>query len=399
MIGEMLKNSEMLLETSQGRRKVQFTDGCINDSEFTRWYDSSDRLVVVKADGMPIRLSWESEYFQGRDVMGIVRVIPPDCKVWRKVFYPEKPPSQSAATEDVPEVPHIGNMYTRTKDAAIILIGCDRVDYFQTTFASIILNRPSDYDFYVFLDRPANPETQDQLSSLVQDSGVRVIRQPVNRGCGRMLIDARNQVFDMGYDRAFVFEDDLVVGRNYLRFCEDLLDWGQKFGNVGAVQGWNKCLMPTSEKIKKLGEVFATYSNWWGYLITKESWQAMQPVISGYRKFIECEYSRRPVRHILEYFKPFVDRPFKTKLGGFIPDEASIEHRRKLFQNLPSGQDAATWVAFDNAGLVRLAPTVNRAIYIGKLGIHMTTEQYIRERFHRVTLDYDDVSVGSFTPR
>jgi hypothetical protein len=98
-------------------------------------------------------------------------------------------------------------------------------------------------------------------------------------------------------------------------------------------------------------------------------------------------YQNRPVRSILQWFKPLAEKNFATKKEGFHPDAPTLEHRRNLFNSIPSGQDAATWLSFDSEGWVRLAPTVNRSLYIGKEGIHMSPSMFHQHHFTKVQME------------
>ena len=60
-----------------------------------------------------------------------------------------------------------------------------------------------------------------------------------------------------------------------------------------------------------------------------------------------------------------------------------IEERRSK----PTGQDAATENALWCEGWGKISPVINRALYIGRIGLHSTTENYDRNRFGEMTLD------------
>ena len=133
------------------------------------------------------------------------------------------------------------------KTAAVAISACDRPEYFQQAALSLVQNHGlfENYAVFVFVDQPLDGSKMTKhkevlaLTAKILPRAVRVIR-PRNFGCGRQLVDIRRQMFDnLGFERAFIFEDDLVVSPQYLQYCENLLGWGQgAYGNIGAVQGF-----------------------------------------------------------------------------------------------------------------------------------------------------------------
>lgn len=406
---------------SSGRRISFLAQGKLQDPEFTDWAVVSElgtpRLVLTQSGKILCKLVWHDRRWQGRDVRGGVTSVRPikDPHLWDSLFEKkretDKKPSLLMRERITGKVAYeqasynLADRFERDHEAAIAIIGCNRVDYFSKVISAVRSNKLTGYDLYVFIDRPlASAEQRFQKEIAGLSTGFRVVEHPINFGCGRSLIDAREQLFqNMGYERAFIFEDDMVPSSDYIPFCENLLKWGQaNYTNIGAVQGWSKCLLPKEQKAQFQRQVFATFTNWWGYLMPKKTWDDIRTYILEYRDlFLNVEYSRRPHRTIMEWLKPKAQANFATFEGGFIPDANSIEHRRKLFGSIPSGQDGATWIAFDSAGYVRLGPTVNRGLYIGARGLHMRPDTFRKDRFDQMTLDVfpDDGRIKKFEPR
>lgn len=379
----------------------------MDDPEIQDWSIKTDkgrRILTIKGKGKVYASLVETNgVFRGKDIRGGFTVMRPEKPPVHVRTMPNRQRPRSAnipdrrfapVTEYQAVVDKIVDGYPKAKDDAIVIMGCDRPDYLKQVIEGLKKSDLSNYDVYLFLDKPKDParfrltETQEKLG--ISD---RIVKFPVNFGCGRAIIDARRQIFDrMGYTKAFFFEDDMVPAPGYVQFCEALLKWGQKhYNNVGAVQGWTKCLMSKEEKAKLERQVYVTFTNWWGYLTTREAWNEVKDFIYVYRdKFLLGDYKTRPTPAILQYFKPFANGNFKASDGGVIPDDNSLKHRRVLFDSIPSGQDGATWIAYDKAGLVRLAPVVNRGLYIGRDGIHSTPEIYRKQRFDKMTLDTFD---------
>lgn len=279
-------------------------------------------------------------------------------------------------------------------DTAIAIVACDRISYFDRVVQSIAQNKNVDsFPVFVFLDKPKSDNWE-----VIVNKHVEIVRQHIpnatifkrgrNLGCGRNIIDARRQLFDnFGYDKVFVLEDDLVLSSNYFTYCLNLLEWGQaNFGNIGAVQGWNKCFLSKKDKTLNLPSVIGTFTNWWGYLMTHECWVEIKNVVYEFESlFLKWDYAQRPNKSILEWFKSNYSRP-ETKDSPFPVSELWFEQKDKYFKSPPTGQDAITMFAFYMFGYVRLAPVVNRGQYVGQQGIHMSPNWYHRDRFHEVLL-------------
>jgi len=283
-------------------------------------------------------------------------------------------------------------------NTAIALVGWNRPTYFQQVVASLAANPLSqELPVFVFLDRaePAIME-QQEVEAMRAFPHCVVVRRPRNFGCGRNLIDVRRQLFDhLRYDRVFVFEDDLVVGPNYLQYCVNLLDWSEKrYGNVGAVQGWNFCLLSDTEKRSMMHKVQATFTNWWGYLMSRKAWEAINRGMYRYEHlFLGGQYSRRPHRSILSWFK-IKDKRIEHPGNPFPTNRLWMRDHDRYFDTPPTGQDAATMHLFHFGGWVRLCPVVNRGVYIGRHGIHMNVNWFERTGFGAVTLNDTTADAG-----
>jgi len=286
---------------------------------------------------------------------------------------------------------------------AVAVVAHDRPIYFSQVIKALANNkRIRELPVFVFLDYSPEIGKTDEQEKLVREvlPGCVIVRRPVNFGCGRNIIDARRQLFDnLGYDRAFFFEDDMVPSSTYLTYCERLLDWAEEnYTDVGAVQGWNQCVMSPGLKEKHLREVRGTFANWWGYLMSKKCWDTFSPLIYKYEElFLSAErYNQRPHRSIIDWFHRKDE--WRRDIPGqkFPVDKIWEAAWKRHFRNPATGQDAATEHLFHRAGWVRLAPTVNRGLYIGKQGIHMNPELFSRDGFDVMNLDEFD-EPGEFT--
>ena len=304
---------------------------------------------------------------------------------------------------------HLDKTKLRQSDTAVALIACDRVQYFEQVVHSIGQNEiVKSLPVFLFLDRSYRETQEDEITKHRQIikkylPHTVIIERPRNYGCGRNIIDARVQLFsNMGYEKVFVFEDDLIVSSNYLQLCLNLLKWGtDNFGNVGAVQAWNKCIASVDVKNRLQAEVQASFTNWWGYVMIRDAWQAIEPTVLEYQKlFLGATYSQRPHRSILEYFRSLMRLTASSKEGWELDNEAKIKEKA-YFDSPPTGQDAITMHSFHKEGFIRLTTTVNRGKYIGRYGIHMNSRTFERDSFHIVELQHytEDNKRTEFGPR
>lgn len=293
------------------------------------------------------------------------------------------------------------------KTEAAVIVGWNRWEYFKKSVQTIAQNPESQtLPWFLFLDKYHDKLVTEKQASYAKSlfKNLTIIRRDVNYGCGRNIIDARRQVFDeLGFDYAWIFEDDLVVAPNYMQFCRNLMRWGQaRYDNVGAVQAWTKCKEPLAWKQKRLNVVRSTYDNWWAYMMSKPAWDSIKSFMYSYQTlFLGGEYHARPHATIVDWFHKYRSLPPELRGPRMFQDNASSARTRvKLFGSPPSGQDAATWIGFHQAGWQRLTPIVNRSMYIGVQGIHMTNSYWERMGFGEVSLDIfkGDDGITSFDP-
>ena len=403
---DKVKNRKFRITSPESSNRLITLSDPIIDPEIDSWeiidIQREPRLVLKGRGTVYCRLRLKDKYFEGRDVRGgFTKLVPEPTEM--DAFAPVlkraefKPPVRDDMRKFLDfskaqsEVDLIVDAIPKTSNKAIAIVGCNRPQYMRQVMNGLLENDMSGYDILLFLDCPKS-EQEKRFTEQQEKFGItsNVVKYPINFGCGKTIIDVRRQVFDrMGYEKAFIFEDDMVPGPGYIKFCENLLEWGQsRYTNVGAVQGWTKCLLPAEQKKALMKQIHVTYTNWWGYLTTKVAWDAVKAYIYRYGdSFLKGDYAVRPVTPILQYFKPQTLKNFDLLEGGLKRDEVSMIHRRRLFDNIPSGQDGATWMAYDNARLIRLAPTVNRGLYIGEQGIHSNKRIYEKDKFHKMSLD------------
>jgi GT2 family glycosyltransferase len=171
---------------------------------------------------------------------------------------------------------------------AILLLGFNRVDYFQQTLSALEANKAAyDCDLHVYLDGGGEARQSD-LVELVKNSpfsNPTFVLRDENWGIGRHLIDARRTLFDdLSYDRIILLEDDMLLAPSYIQTVLDLLDWSQDFCDIGTVMAYNINHDSAELQTQQMQHVVATNRHFWGYAMTREVWDIIKHIIYDFEK-------------------------------------------------------------------------------------------------------------------
>ncbi len=310
---------------------------------------------------------------------------------------------------------------------ACIVVGYNRANYFTRTIRSLLNNQFMRYcDLWVFLDKDKASEQEKQVAILQQElesasfhpRQCEVVLRTVTLGCGRNLIDARRHIFDrLGYDYAFMFEDDMVVSHDYMQLCVNLWHWSQdNYSDIGVVQAYSPCWLSASDKLLKKDHVAAANVHWWGYFLSKTVWNSIRDLLCEYdRRFLKGRrYRDRDIPAISQWAQRLLaqcstastadsnlsdlrEHPSVSDAGSEAGTEPDTKGLRKSFpgawdaknyfeQNVSCGQDAITALALHVAGLKKIVTVVNRGLPIGRRGIHSTDASFEHHRLDKVLL-------------
>jgi hypothetical protein len=278
----------------------------------------------------------------------------------------------------------------------IAVLGYNRTDYFSKTIISLASNPESQtLPFFIFLDGGKNAK-QQELESIVKVSGIKefyIIKQKKNLGCGRSIINARRFMFDWcKFEKIILFEDDLVVSQDYIRFVLNLHTWAREnFSNVGVVTGFNLCFLDEQAKKNQLDCVQETYGNFWGYCIDCEVYEKIKNFMNRYeRKFLMSHKKKN--RELALWLRECLLRYINTaklnrNINVIYPEIDYIV--RFLFhishiavsKAKRHGQDIEMRIALFLSGFLKFAPVVNRALYIGAKGTHHTLASWNNKKY------------------
>lgn len=286
------------------------------------------------------------------------------------------------------------------------MIAHNRPHYFRRVVESIAVNPEArTMPFHFFLDG-GEGATQEENRRIIAGADLphaQVVCRPCHMGCEANTIGAHREMFeDHEYEIVIHLEDDLVLGPHYLGLTQRLLAWAtMQYDNVAGVQAWNRCALSRDLKEEKLRlvEPHCTDRHWWGYALTRHAWQQMYPVVAEYQgRFLDGrEGDHLDDEGVRRFIRETVDQGAATMEGRVLPSPRTAEDafRHPL---TATGNDSIHALAMWKAGLVRLCTVVNRALAIGRIGLHGTEEFFEQAGFAAVRLDVfeEDKSLDGF---
>ena len=267
---------------------------------------------------------------------------------------------------------------------AILLLGFNRVDYFEQTLHALQANEAAHAcDLHVYLDG-GEKARQSELVQLVEASSFEnptfVLREE-NWGIGRHLIDARRMLFDeLSYDRILLLEDDMLLAPSYVQTVLDLSDWSQQFSDVGTVMGYNINHDSTELQTQQMQHVVATNRHFWGYVMTREVWDIIKHIIYDFEMKYLSKNTYRDRSHFKIrwlFMRSVMSKKRQTRGGkNLIPEQCLTPPFPKIPRKSPTSQDAITALALWHHGFGRITTRVSRAEYIGVEGFSFSPKLY-----------------------
>ena len=272
---------------------------------------------------------------------------------------------------------------------AILLLGFNRVDYFGQTFAALQANDAAhDCDLHVYLDGGEKAK-QDEIVALVKAStfeNVNYVLRDKNWGIGRHLIDARRTLFDeLNYERVILLEDDMILAPSYIQTVLDLSKWSQQYCDVGTVMAYNINADSLEQQQSQHQHVIATNRHFWGYVLTRDVWQIIKPIVYDFESkyLMKTSYAKRSHFRIRWMFmRSWMSKKRQARSGKrMVPDECLSAPFPKIPRKSPTSQDAITALALWHHGFARITTRVSRAQYIGVEGFSFSPEVYAQMGF------------------
>lgn len=274
-------------------------------------------------------------------------------------------------------------------NTAILLLGFNRVDYFGQTLAALQANEAAhECDLHVYIDG-GEKARQEEIVALVKAStfeNVNYVLRERNWGIGRHHIDARRTLFDeLNYERVILLEDDMILAPSYIQTVLELSQWSQQFCDVGTVMAYNINGDSLEQQQSQQDHVIATNRHFWGYVLTKDVWQIIKPIVYDFESkyLMNTSYAKRSHFRIRWMFmRSWMSKKRQTRSGKrMVPDECLSAPFPKIPRKSPTSQDAITALALWHHGFTRITTRVSRAQYIGVEGFSFSPEVYAKMGF------------------
>ncbi len=286
---------------------------------------------------------------------------------------------------------------------ALLLIGFNRVDYFDETLTSLEANPEAhDCDLHVYLDGgpKANQEALRKRIDSSSFENITVVARDENWGIGRHLIDARRRLFDQqNYDRVLLFEDDMVLAPSYVATLLNMMDWSMDYNDIGTVMAYNINHDATEIQASQTNEVIATNRHFWGYGMAKSVWDDIKSVVYEFeqRYLTDVAYADRSHRSIRWRFIRSVAKKGRIERPGnsLVPKSILTAPFSTFPYKCPTSQDAITALALWRHGYARLTTRVSRAKYVGEEGFSFSPEMFEKMGFgEQNTLELSELNTA-----
>lgn len=222
-------------------------------------------------------------------------------------------------------------------------------------------------NIFLFQDGPAADADTKKNADLIAEcvrlfseyfpSG-RVINSERNLGIAWNFERAERFVFEtLQQDCGYFFEDDLVLGPEYLAALETLAFFMLARTEIASVAAHGDPTALASDQHRRRDDL-VLMTHRWGFALSKHHWSERRKIIDGYLAVLGTgDYRRR--------------------------DHEAI---RKYFQSLGCGvqatsQDAAKDVAMVVLGLTKIMSYVPYGKYIGETGVHFTPSEFAKRGY------------------
>jgi len=272
---------------------------------------------------------------------------------------------------------------------ALLLIGFNRVDYFDQTLTSLEANPEAHgCDLHIYLDGgpKANQTSLRERIAASTFDGITVVAREENWGIGRHLTDARRTLFDeKGYDRVILFEDDMVLAPSYVSTVLNIMDWATPYNDIGTVMAYTINKDTAEEQASQVDQVVATNRHFWGYGMAKPVWDDIKATLYAFEeRYLQgVSYGERAHRSIRwRFIRSIAKRGSMPKDGTpLLPPSVRSAPFSSMPFGCPTSQDAITALALWHHGYGRITTRVSRARYVGQQGFSFSPEVFEKMGF------------------
>lgn len=159
-------------------------------------------------------------------------------------------------------------------NSPIVVFAFNRPAHLDRLLASLALNDATvDSKIYLYIDGPRGAKDKilvDEVCKVAENFGrnytVKIKKSHENMGLAASILHGLNELFQI-HDKLIVLEDDLILGRHFLDFCNEGLEKYKDRHEVGSIQGYS------SIEIESDKAYFLRGADCWGWATWKDRWE------------------------------------------------------------------------------------------------------------------------------
>jgi tetratricopeptide (TPR) repeat protein len=271
---------------------------------------------------------------------------------------------------------------TEWAQVPIVILSFDRTDYLRSTLISLINQTgPSiaSRQVYLFQDGAVNEFSgTTRCDPAIVQQNVELFRSliptgipcpaPRNLGVALNFDRAERLVFeDLKAEAAIFLEDDLVLGRHYLKTLETLISLALRDERIGYVAAYGNHRASYDEQLANRSKLILMGHNW-AFGLTRKQWLRQQPYVDEYLNIVrESDYRGRDHDRIIELFHSW---------GLGVPG-TSQDIAKTHATILTNTAKVSTYACFGN--------------YIGQKGLHFNPEAFASMGYGNTQVMQEDV--------
>lgn len=268
-------------------------------------------------------------------------------------------------------------------------------------FSKLVLSMNSceeleEIPIFIFNDGGYKSKLQENIEIIkkIKFKNKFLIKRNTNFGCEKNIMSSLDIVFEeLGFDYVFLIEDDLILSKNYFKFCFDSF---KKIKNeidekIGIFQGHSLCFLDSEEK-KKKANLFENSGDLhhWGILMSKEAYTAIKQTLEQYYKIIySLPNDGRANINIINNkiaINNIFDFIIENSKSQF-PEKIKNDYYKKQNSHSTLGWDGAFLLALISSGYTRYNSVVNRLKNVGIYGDHFSPVDFENMNLNKIALD------------
>lgn len=277
---------------------------------------------------------------------------------------------------------------TNTTKTAILLIAYKRFDILDEVIEA--LNKNKHYDLIVNFDHHDDIQNYEKTKKKILNYFPNAIvkMRPQQLGLNlNVIVSLQEAFYNYDYDRIFYIEDDVYTDPTCLETLENLMNWTDKnLPNAGMVQSWNNNLANdyyiNLHGLQDLNyfktctyaqnEIAFTGQNFWGALISKKCWNAINPYVAKHFLAL-CQYQTFD----FENYQELLCKLLKSNMSDNV-----IYRLVSRFQ--PNSWEAIVDLAMAANNLFKITLTNPRSKTLGEVGSTSHSDMFVSSNLDKI---------------